>query len=79
MDQKSVEMDGYKFSVVTLLEEKRVMLENKLSKNLQKKHALELKINNQFEKIKVVEVEIEKMNASNEQRPRRMHQKGLNR
>ena len=64
MQQKQVEPIDYNFSAAkTVLEEKRVLLENELSRNLQKKHALELRINGQFEKIKVVETEIEKMEA----------------
>jgi hypothetical protein len=75
MSNKSIEINGYKFAAITLLVEKRVTLENKLSKNLQKKHTLELKINDQFEKIKAVETAIEKMNVSNEHRVQRMDQR----
>ncbi len=64
MQQKQVESIDYNFSAAkVLLEEKRVLLENELSRNLLKKHALELRINGQFEKIKVVETAIEKIDA----------------
>jgi 16S rRNA U1498 N3-methylase RsmE len=63
MQQKLIEPSDYKFSAAkTSLEEKRVTLENRLSRNLQKKHALELRINGEFEKIKAVETAIEKIN-----------------
>ncbi len=68
MQQKLIEPNDYTFSAAkTSLEEKRATLENKLSRNLQKKYELELKINGQFEKIKAVEMAIEKMIDSGKQ------------
>jgi hypothetical protein len=46
-----------------LLEEKHDLLKNGLDENLQKKHALELKINQQFEELKRLEMSIEKYRA----------------
>jgi len=43
-----------------LLEEKHLLLKNELGENLQKKHALELKISKQFEELKRLEVSLEK-------------------
>jgi hypothetical protein len=43
-----------------LLEEKHAVLKNELSENLQKKHSLELKINEQFEQLKRMEISLEK-------------------
>jgi hypothetical protein len=43
-----------------LLEEKRAVLKNELSENLQKKHILELKINEQFEQLKRMEISLER-------------------
>jgi len=43
-----------------LLEEKRLLLKNELGENLQKKHALELKISKQFEELKRLEISLEK-------------------
>jgi predicted HAD superfamily hydrolase len=43
-----------------LFEEKRALLKNELSDNLQKKLALELKISKQFEQLKRLEVSMEK-------------------
>jgi hypothetical protein len=43
-----------------LLEEKQVLLENELDRNLKKKLALELEINKQFEQLKRIEISIEK-------------------
>lgn len=43
-----------------LPEEKHDLLKNELSENLQKKHALELKISRQFEKLKRLEISLEK-------------------
>jgi hypothetical protein len=43
-----------------LFEEKRALLKNELSDNLQKKLALELKISKQFERLKRLEVSMEK-------------------
>lgn len=43
-----------------LLEEKHLLLKNKLGENLQKKHALELKISKQFEELKKLEISLEK-------------------
>jgi hypothetical protein len=42
------------------LEEKHDLLKNGLYENLQKKHALELQISQQFEELKRLEVSIEK-------------------
>ena len=64
MQQKRLQSNDHKFSAAqTLLEEKRATLENKLSRDLDKKHMLELRINGQFEEIKAVEMAIEKMNG----------------
>lgn len=43
-----------------LLEEKRALLKNELSDNLQKKLNLELKISKQFEQLKRIETSMEK-------------------
>jgi hypothetical protein len=43
-----------------LLEEKHILLKNELGENLQKKHALELRISKQFEKLKKLEISLEK-------------------
>jgi hypothetical protein len=43
-----------------LLEEKYDLLKNGLSENLQKKHALELQISQQFEELKRIEISLEK-------------------
>jgi hypothetical protein len=43
-----------------LLEEKYDLLKNGLNENLQKKHALELEINQQFEQLKRLEISMEK-------------------
>jgi hypothetical protein len=43
-----------------LPEEKHDLLKNELSENLQKKHALELKISRQFEYLKLLEIPLEK-------------------
>ena len=43
-----------------LLEEKHVLLKNKLGEKLHKKHALELEITKQFEELKRVEISLEK-------------------
>lgn len=43
-----------------LLEEKHLLLKNELGENLQKKHALELKISKQFEELKRLEISLEK-------------------
>ncbi|MGA2768608.1 MAG: hypothetical protein ABSF24_09895 [Candidatus Bathyarchaeia archaeon] len=43
-----------------LLEEKHAVLKNELSENLQKKHSLELKINEQFEQLKRIEISLER-------------------
>jgi hypothetical protein len=42
------------------LEEKHDLLKNGLNENLQKKHALELQINQQFEELKKLEISLEK-------------------
>ena len=42
-----------------LLEEKYDLLKNRLSENLQKKHALELQISQQFEELKRMEISLE--------------------
>jgi hypothetical protein len=47
-------------STQLLLEEKHALLKNELNDNLQKKHALELEINKQFEQIKTLEISLEK-------------------
>ena len=43
-----------------LLEEKHAVLKNELSENLQKKHSLELKINEQFQQLKRMEISLER-------------------
>ncbi len=43
-----------------LFEEKHILLKNQLGENLQKKHALELRINKQFEELKKLEISLEK-------------------
>jgi hypothetical protein len=48
-------------AVKKMLEEKLATLEKKLSANLQKKHILDLRINEQYEKIRKMEVSIEKI------------------
>jgi hypothetical protein len=47
-----------------LLEEKHDVLKNGLNENLQKKHALELEINQQFEELQRLEMSIEKYRAN---------------
>jgi hypothetical protein len=47
-------------STQLLLERKHALLKNELDDNLQKKHALELEINKQFEQIKTPEISLEK-------------------
>jgi hypothetical protein len=42
------------------LEEKHDLLKNGLNETLQKKHALELQINQQFEELKKLEISLEK-------------------
>jgi hypothetical protein len=44
----------------SVLEEKHNLLRNGLNENLQKKHALELQISQQFEELKKLEIELEK-------------------
>jgi hypothetical protein len=46
-----------------LLEEKHDALKNGPDENLQKKHALELEINQQFEELQRLEISIEKYRA----------------
>jgi hypothetical protein len=48
------------------LKEKYALLKNELSKNLQKKRTLELRINEQFEKLKRLETSLEKAGMSYE-------------
>ena len=67
MQQKLIEPSNF-VAAETSLEEKRATLENRLGRNLQKKHALELRINGEFEEIKVVEIAIEKIDAINMQK-----------
>lgn len=43
-----------------LLKKKHVLLKNELSENLQKKHDLELRITEQFEELKKLEIALEK-------------------
>ncbi len=43
-----------------LLEEKQVLLKSELGEKLQKKHALELEITQQFEELKKLEIFLEK-------------------
>lgn len=43
-----------------LLKDKHAALKNELSENLQKKHSLELKINEQFEQLKRMEISLER-------------------
>jgi len=43
-----------------LLEKKHELLKNRLGKNLQKKRTLELQIDQQFEKLKKLEISLEK-------------------
>jgi hypothetical protein len=43
-----------------LLEEKHVLLKNELSRNLQKKLALELRISKQFQELKKLSITLEK-------------------
>jgi hypothetical protein len=42
------------------LEEKCDLLQNRLSENLQKKHTLELRINQEFEELKRLEISLER-------------------
>ena len=42
------------------LEKKHDLLQNRLHENLQKKHALELRINQEFEELKRLEISLEK-------------------
>jgi hypothetical protein len=42
------------------LEKKHDLLKNGLNENLQKRHALELQINQQFEELKKLEISLEK-------------------
>jgi hypothetical protein len=42
------------------LKKEHELLKNRLNKNLQKKHLLELRINQQFDKLKKVEISLEK-------------------
>jgi hypothetical protein len=42
------------------LEKRRDLLQNRLYENLQKKHALELRINHEFEELKSLEISLEK-------------------
>jgi stress-induced morphogen len=42
------------------LEEKHDLVKNGLAENLQKKHALELEISQQFEELKKLEISLEK-------------------
>jgi hypothetical protein len=50
------------------LKKKQELLKNRLNKNLQKKHVLELRINQQFEKLKKVEISLEKHGCTAEGR-----------
>jgi hypothetical protein len=43
-----------------LLEKKHAALKNELSGNLHRKHSLELKINEQFEQLKRIEISLER-------------------
>jgi hypothetical protein len=54
------------------LEEKHEFLKNRLNENLQKKHALELQISQQFEKLKKLEISLEKY-AGMTEGPERIH------
>jgi len=47
-------------SAQLLLEEKHDLLKSELAENLQKKHALELQISQQFEELKKLEVSLQK-------------------
>lgn len=47
-------------NIQLILEEKHNLLKNGLNKNLQKKHALELQISQQFEELKKLEISLEK-------------------
>ena len=47
-------------STQLLLEERHVLLKNKLGEKLQKKHVLELEINKQFEELKRLETLLER-------------------
>jgi hypothetical protein len=42
------------------LEKSHYLLQNRLHENLQKKHALELRINQEFEELKRLEISLEK-------------------
>jgi len=44
-----------------LLEEKHRLLKKRLLENLEKKHFVEMKINQQFEKLKKLEISLEKI------------------
>jgi hypothetical protein len=46
------------------LEKKHDLLQNRLDENLKKKRSLELKINEQFEKLKKMEMQLEKTMAT---------------
>lgn len=48
------------------LKEEHALLKDELGENLQKKRALELRINEQFEKLKRLEMSLEKIGASYE-------------
>jgi len=43
-----------------LLEEKHVLLKNELDEKLQKKHALELELSNQYQELKRLETSLER-------------------
>jgi hypothetical protein len=52
------------------LKEKHGLLKNELNENLQKKHALELQISQQFEELKKLEISLEKCACATEGRER---------
>jgi len=55
------------------LEKKHDLLKSELDESLQKRHALELRINRQFEELKEFEVSLEKMGARTDVEVRSRH------
>jgi hypothetical protein len=54
------DVKGKKMNACLSLKEKHRLLKDRLNKNLQKKHTLELQIGRQFEKLKKLEISLEK-------------------
>ncbi|MGD0978016.1 MAG: hypothetical protein ABR962_02620 [Candidatus Bathyarchaeia archaeon] len=59
MEESCADRSGVE-GMKSLLEEEHAVLKDRLSRNLKRKHALELEINRQYEKLKKLEISMEK-------------------